>query len=43
MKPPYRHDWLGTALWLAAALMVGLTATAFALVIRETLKHWSHP
>ncbi len=43
MKPPYRHDWLGSALWLAAAFMLGMTTLAFALLIRAAIAHWSHP
>ncbi len=43
MKPPYRHDWLGSALWLAAAVTFGALALAFALLLREAIAHWSHP
>ncbi len=42
MKPPYRGDWLGTALWIAAAFIAGALATAVALLIRASIEHWSH-
>ncbi len=42
MKPPYRHDWLGAALWIAAAFIAGGLATCIALLLREVIAHWTH-
>ncbi len=43
MKPPYRHDWLGSALWISAAFIAGALATAVALLTHAAIAHWSHP
>ncbi len=43
MKSPYRHDWLGAALWIAAAFIAGTIATLLALLTHTAIAHWSHP
>ncbi len=42
MKPPYRGDWLGTALWISAAFIAGTIATLLALLTHAAVAHWSH-
>ncbi len=42
MKPPYRHDWLGSALWISAAFIAGALATLLALLTHAAVAHWTH-
>ncbi len=42
MKSPYRGDWLGAALWIAAAFIAGTIATAVALLTHAAVAHWTH-
>ncbi len=39
MRPPFRLDWLGTALWISAAFIAGALATAVALLTHAAVAH----
>lgn len=43
MRPPHRDGCLSLALLVAGALILGAAGTALSLLLREALRHWSHP